>query len=710
MTVHSEPAAGRIELVDAWTAGLLDMSDFAPLGRAEAADLAGLLAGMLVAAVRATPPDVAAAHRAGVELVRRHAIGSGTLGRSLMAIGTHLPAAAGLRLDEAGMVALAAVQGAFAAGHLQAVRDLTLAEQEAIRRAESRARTRVQEALRASEARFRAVFADAGIGIGLADLEGRILEVNASFAGMLGYSPDELTGLMIADLLDTDEVAEMAALYQQIVSGEIGHARLEWRYQHRAGHWVWTNLTVSLIRAADGSPRYALAMVEDVSEQRSLRERLRHQALHDPLTGLANRVLFFEHLQLAVERQPGVVAVCYLDLDGFKSINDTLGHDVGDELLVAVGRRLDATVSGSGHLLARMGGDEFVVLVKGAPGADLAAAEREIAVVAADALEALAEPFTVRGHSLTLSASAGVVARRAGSTTAAELMKAADITLYWAKAEGRGRWAAYDEERNARQVARLLLSSTLPAALSRGEFILEYQPLIGLADGAVRGVEALIRWRHPTLGMVLPDRFIGIAEESGAIVQLGRWVLEEACQQAGEWHRAFPHLDLFMSVNLAVRQARESEIVSDVDSILSRTGLPAASLQLELTESALMGPAGRPLEALRALSARGVRIAIDDFGTGYSNLAYLRQLPVHGLKLAGSLMQPTGRPAAEIDPVLVALVNLAHTLGLTVTAEGVETQAQAEQLRDLGCDTAQGWYFARSMPAIGVTELLGRDS
>jgi EAL domain-containing protein (putative c-di-GMP-specific phosphodiesterase class I) len=354
-----------------------------------------------------------------------------------------------------------------------------------------------------------------------------------------------------------------------------------------------------------------------------------------------------------------------------------------------------------------MGGDEFVILVEDSSGTD-AAVE-----VAEAALAAVAEPVKIDSHQpLSVTASIGIVERQVHGTSPTEMMKAADTTLYWAKAEGRGRWALFDPVRGAHQLARAALAAALPGALDRGEFTLEYQPIVGLESGRLRAVEALVRWRHPELGMVPPDRFIGLAEETGMIVRLGRWVLEEACAQGARWHREFPDAQLVVSVNLAVRQANAPGIVEEVVGVLDRTGLPAAQLQLELTESAVMPTAGEPVRSLRGLAATGVRIAIDDFGTGYSNLAYLRRLPIHSLKLAGPFIE--GLRSGDLvdsasmadERIVDALVRLAHALGLTVTAEAVETSQQADLLRALDCDTGQGLLFGGATSAEDITARL----
>lgn len=441
------------------------------------------------------------------------------------------------------------------------------------------------------------------------------------------------------------------------------------------------------------------ALVARGQAQQALRAseaRFRYEAMHDPLTGLPNRALFADRLdQIFTHPQPEVrLGVCFVDLDGFKAVNDSFGHHVGDHMLVAVSERLGGFAAESGHLIARLGGDEFVILVESTTCAD------DVVKVADQVLNALGEPIHVSGHRLSVSASVGIVERPVSGTDPADLMRAADITLYWAKANGKARWALFDPKRNARDVARYKLSAALPAALDRDEFVLYYQPLVDLADGTIRGMEALVRWRHPRLGLLTPDRFIDLAEDTGLIVPLGSRLLELACLQAVDWLQMTPTAP-FVSVNLSVRQIRRAGLVADVAAILHHSGLPPSQLQLEVTESAAMGTDDETLHTLQALADFGVRLAVDDFGTGYSNLAYLRALPVHGLKLAGSFMQGLRSPG-EPDPtdvaILTTLVSLGRTLGLTITAEGIETAIQADRVRTIGCDLGQGWHFGRPQP------------
>ena len=702
-----DPSARR-RFVRAWMRAISGTS-YVPMDSREIEDFLLSLTDRLVRGFTRAPFDPSGPREVGRALVRAHFTGTDALGQTVAILGEYLLAEAeratpGCGVDVGQTSRLAAVQGALAAGFAEELRERTLVEQEAIRDAVLLARDEAEHALAQSEARFRALFEKAAVGIAIADVDGHILNANEALAGMLRCPADELVSCRISDFLHPEDAPSLQVAYTQMRLGERDHFRGEKRLVGRNGMPVWTQVAASLIRDGGGAPRYTVAMFEDVTERHRLHVRLRYQALHDPLTGLPNRALFVERLRevLANAGPHTRIGLCYLDLDGFKVVNDSLGHDVGDELLVTVGRRLDASVSQAGHLVARMGGDEFVILVEDSTGDD------QVIDLADRVLTGLAEPVRVRGHQLTVSASIGIVERPVAAASAAELLQAADITLYWAKSEGKGRWALFDADRNARQITRHTLSAMMPAALERDEFVVDYQPLVALSEGSLIGVEALVRWHHPDFGLIMPDRFVELAEETGLIVPLGRHVLALACGQASAWRSAAGDAAPFVSVNLAVRQCRDPGLVADVARILEDTGLEPGQLQLEITESAIMGTDDEALAALRLLSSMGVRIAIDDFGTGYSNLAYLRRLPVHALKIAGSFVEGlrSGDEAVVDTQIVATLVSLAHALGLAVTAEGVETRAQAHRLRSLGCDAGQGWLFARPGPPERISELL----
>ena len=661
-----------------------------------------VLAGTLLDAVAADKFDPTDPYDVGVALVAAHFTQVAALQQTVIVLGEQLgncPGAGGGRLTE--------MLGALTAGYARALRDRTLAEQERISAALFTARVAAEQARWNSEARFAAVFADSVIGIGVGDINGTILEVNRALCEMLGYTTEEFRQHPIWEFIHPDDSPGVWDQVKALLSGAADNVRLEKAYYRKDRAEIWTHLVLSLVRDPQGQPRFVVAMVENITERHRLQTRLAHQALHDPLTGLPNRTLFFDRLDaaLAAAGPDQTVGVCYLDLDDFKAVNDTLGHDTGDALLRAVAQRLGSELARDGHLVARMGGDEFVVLVEHRNGIE------HLERVAQTALDIVRRPVVLGGHQIVVSASVGIVQHNDTiASAAAELMQAADTTMYWAKAAGRDRYALFDAARHHGDVSRFALSARMPEALARGEFVVDYQPLVRLHDQQMIGVEALVRWQLPTGERLEPDRFIPLAEDTGLIVPLGRAVLAEACRQAAQWRATDPRMRLLMSVNLAARQVREPGLVADVVQILDDTGWPPELLQLELTESEFMGTTEGSLAVLRDLADIGIRIAIDDFGTGYSNLAYLRRLPVHALKLAGPFITRGTDGHDETDDVdleiVTTVVRLAHILGLTVTAEAIETSAQLTRLLRLGCDTGQGWHFARAVPPEKIPSLV----
>lgn len=440
----------------------------------------------------------------------------------------------------------------------------------------------------ASELRdHRAAFNAAALPMGVIDGRGHVVRANDALGGLLGAPAAVLTGRQASELLDLASDERTWHAYREVLLGRRSRFRCARRLKHPDGRFLWAEITVVPMTGASATePARVLLTVADVSDRRELQERLRHLQMHDPVTRLPNRTLFFERLATVLETPPyqddsmparrqARIGLCYLDLDGFKAINDTLGHRTGDRLLAAVAARLtdcaenDASRNAGGNrLVARLGGDEFAVLVEDSAGTE------ELTDLARSVLAALQQPFDLAGQRLSVSASIGVVERVAAGTSPTGLMQAADTTLYWAKADGRARWTLFDPERNAHRMTRQSLSSTLRPAVERGEFTLEYQPLVGMADGVLRGVEALVRWNHPQFGVLPPNRFVQIAEEDGSIVQLGRWILRTACRQARRWQLDHPdEPPLFISVNVAVRQVWDSDLVADVAEILTETGL-----------------------------------------------------------------------------------------------------------------------------------------
>jgi diguanylate cyclase (GGDEF)-like protein/PAS domain S-box-containing protein len=662
------------------------------------------LARRLSQALRTRTLDADEGRAVGAALVGAHCTDPEALSRSLDCVDAYLVLYCGEGGDqEESRARSARLQHAMAAGFAEALRERTLAEQEAISAAALKAQGVVAQALHATEARFRAVFEGAAIGIGIADLAGNILQVNGALLRMFGLQEGNFQARNVKEWTHPEDAPQTWTLYDELVRGEREHYHLEKAFYRPDGTVLWTNLTVSLLRDADGDPQYQLALMEDTTERRLLNLRLRYEATHDALTGLPNRTFFFERLEKALGAGEGQrFGLCYLDLDGFKTVNDSLGHAAGDRLLVEVADRLQGCATAPGEMVARLGGDEFVALTTGPD------TEREVDELAARIMNALVAPISIDGRELTVRGSIGIVEGPAGERSPAEVLRSADITMYRAKSAGGNRFELADEEADARAITRHGLTTALPAALDRGEFFIEYQPLVHLGDGSVRGAEALVRWLHPQHGVLGPDRFIPLAEHTGLIVPLGRWVLEQSIRQAREWRER--HADagpLRINVNLSPCQLTHPGLVQDTVDILERAGVAPQALCLEVTESALIGADDDLLKPLRRLAEMGVDIALDDFGTGYSNLANLRRLPVSVLKLDRSFTQSMQQfPADPVDLKIVeGIVSLAHSLDLAVTVEGVETGAQAEQLRILGCDTAQGWYYARPGPPDRLHEL-----
>jgi diguanylate cyclase (GGDEF)-like protein/PAS domain S-box-containing protein len=573
------------------------------------------------------------------------------------------------------------------------------------------ARTAAEQARWTSEARFQAVFATAAIGIGIAGMDGSVLEVNDALCEMFGYTPDEWTKQSVFQFVHPEDAPGIWVEVDRMLSGQMDHMRLEKSYFRKNGTQIWTNLVLSLIRDADGEPRYLVGMVEDITEQHRLQTRLRHQALHDPLTGLPNRTLFFEQLDAALNADVPGLGVCYLDLDGFKAVNDTLGHDVGDELLQTVARRLESELGRDGHLVARMGGDEFVVLVEAkdqdGPDYDAEAFREELRRIAWCALDTVRRPIRLGSNRIQVSASVGVVERGDGGSGSAELMKAADTTLYWAKNDGRDRFALFDADRHRNDVHRFALSARMPDALANGEFGVEYQPLVRLSDQRLVGVEALVRWQLPDGQRLGPDHFIPVAEETGLIVPMGEWVLREACRQLASWRRGgIVGPDIRMAVNVSARQLSHLALPQTVADALTDSGLDPTALCLEITESAVVQDTDVALRSLNAIKELGVVIALDDFGVGFSSLSQIREMPpVDLIKLDRSFTAGLGRNDSDAA-VVTAVLSLANSLGLTAIAEGVETEDQLGRLRLLGWEVGQGFYFARPQAPADIEDVL----
>ncbi|MEO8423466.1 MAG: EAL domain-containing protein [Actinomycetota bacterium] len=560
--------------------------------------------------------------------------------------------------------------------------------------------------LQQSEARFASLVKNSSDVVTVIEPTTVIRYASPSASRLLGSGPEELEGTRFIDRVHQDDKTRVLSFLTSAGDGEGDTALLEFRLRHRDGTYLATEtLRTSLLH--DPNVKGIVLNTRDITERKQFEEQLQHQAFHDPITNLANRALFRDRVLHAIERQERdhkPIAVLFMDIDDFKTINDSLGHAAGDGLLLEVGERLRKALRAA-DTAARLGGDEFAILLEDG-GEGIQAAD-----VAERIMQMLEEPFSLEGKEVFVRASVGIAvseeAGEGGEEEAAEaLMRNADVAMYMAKEKGKGRYQVFEPAMHDTALRRLELKADLQRALEHEEFILHYQPVIELDSGRITGVEALIRWIHPDRGIVQPLEFIPLAEETGLIVPIGRWVLREACRYTVDLQSEFPMDPPFhMAVNLSARQLARPEIVDEVRDILAETGLTAASLTLEITESMVMQDMELAIERLNQLKELGVLLAIDDFGTGYSSLNYVRRFPVDILKIDKSFIDEVA-DGGESSALTAAVIELAGILNLKPVAEGIERADQLERLMELKCDMGQGYFFARPLAPRALRTLL----
>jgi diguanylate cyclase (GGDEF)-like protein/PAS domain S-box-containing protein len=547
---------------------------------------------------------------------------------------------------------------------------------------------RTQHSLRDQEASFRKLFLENPQPMWVFDLEDlRFLEVNAATIEHYGYTREEFLSMRVTDIRPPDDVR--AFLDEIAIAPALQHSPVSWRHVLKDGRTIEVDITAHRL---DFQGRAAmLTAVQDVTERNGLERELRHRAFHDALTDLANRSLFAnrtEHALARGARNNSPIGVVVIDLDGFKTVNDSLGHSVGDELLFAVGNRLRSAVR-PGDTVARLGGDEFAILLEDEPTIEHLGDQAE------RILRALAEPFELAGKSLIVTASAGVTLNRPGDGPE-ELIRNADMAMYLAKRDGKSCVRRFEPALHHAALDRLELEADLRRALQRDELVVHYQPTVQLTTGAISGFEALVRWQHPRRGLLGPLEFIPLAEETGLIIEIGRWVLDQAARQARRWQQTHATDALTMSVNLSARQLRDPHLLDDVANTLRESGLAPHCLILEITETVLMDNTDAAIDGLHQLKALGIRLAIDDFGTGYSSLNYLRSLPVDIVKIDKVFIDGVAVDK-EARGLIKAILSMADTLDLQTVAEGVESRDQANRLQQLGSALVQGFYYARPL-------------
>ena len=551
-------------------------------------------------------------------------------------------------------------------------------------------------ALQESEERFRSAFDYAAIGMALVAPDGRLLQINRSLCEILGYTEEELLATDYQSITHPDDLPTTLVQMDQLHRGVSPAFQLEKRYQHKLGHTVWVLLTVSLFRDQQSKSSRFIFQIQDITDRKRAEDRLLHDAFHDGLTGLPNRALFVDHLKLAIERSKRggeeFFAVLFLDLDRFKVINDSLGHMVGDQLLIGIARRLEMCLR-PGDTVARLGGDEFTILLE-----DVREAE-EITQVADRLQQELSLPFNIGGHEVFTTVSIGIAPSTLGYDQPENLLRDADTAMYRAKSLGKARHEVFDTAMHDSAMDMLQVETDLRRAIERDEFYVQYQPIVSLETGRLRGFEALVRWRHPVRGTISPVKFIPVAEETGLISIIGQKVLRESCRQLREWQQQYPEAQsLSVSVNLSSKQFTQNDLMSQIREILRETGLKPECLHLEITESAVMENTENAIAMLKELRSLGVKLSIDDFGTGYSSLSYLHRFPFDTLKVDRSFVGRMEEQSDNAEIVRTILV-LAHNLGMDVVAEGVETEEQLAILRGMNCQCGQGYLFSKPADA-----------
>ncbi|MCV0403844.1 MAG: EAL domain-containing protein [Chloroflexi bacterium] len=548
-----------------------------------------------------------------------------------------------------------------------------------------------------SDQRFRSLVRNSSDVILILADDGTITYQSEAVHRVLGYEPGERVGHSLFEIIHPEDLAAARATFQELLRSPELVRTLEGRARHADGSWRYIEV---MARNLTDDPAVGGIVVNyrDITERKDLERQLLHEAFHDPLTGLANRALFIDRVQHALaKRGPRSVAVLFLDLDDFKTINDSLGHAAGDQVLTAVAERFRGALRPE-DTVCRLGGDEFAILLETSdPALFTTVAER--------LTDALRSPFEVVGKQVHLAGSIGIALSGPETGSADELLRNADVAMYTAKSRGKGRTELFEASMHAAALNRLELKADLEQAIARGELRLRYQPVFDLQRGELSGFEALLRWRHPVRGEVMPNDFIPLAEETGLIVPIGEWVLEQACRQAQAWN-ATGARPLHVSVNISPRQVQDPSITTAVRAALENSGLDPVSLIVELTESGLMQDDEGRLHELKAL---GVHIALDDFGTGYSSLSYLSRFPIDILKIDQSFVAQL-RPGVEEPALVRSVIQLGAAMGLFTVAEGIEDQHQLERLRELGVSYGQGYLLARPLDPIAATRLVVDDS
>jgi diguanylate cyclase (GGDEF)-like protein/PAS domain S-box-containing protein len=563
-------------------------------------------------------------------------------------------------------------------------------------------RARLEEAMRESEERYALAARGANDGLWDWNLKSGEIYFSERWKSMLGFEDGEIKNSTEEwfKRVHSEDFEALKAQLSAHIEGEVPHFEMEHRMLHRDGSYHWMLARGMAVRDSQGNATRIAGSQTDITERKQVEEQLLHDAFHDVLTGLPNRALFMDRLSQAIERAKRhpeySFAVFFMDLDRFKLINDSLGHMIGDQLLVGIAKRL-AGCTRSGDTVARLGGDEFTILLDDIN--DMADAVN----MAERIYDELKEPFNLEGHDVFTSASIGIALSTLSYVKPDDLLRDANTAMHRAKSQGKARHQVFDDTMHSHAVELLKLETDLQRPRVCEEYRVHYQPIVSLETGRVTGFEALVRWQHPERGLIFPDEFIAVAEETGIIVSLDNWVMREACRQTALWQKRFPGLTI--SVNLSPKQFLHADLVPEVERVLAETGLAAACLKLEITENVLMSNAEVVQQTLSKIRALGVELYLDDFGTGYSSLSYLHRFPIDVLKIDRSFVSRIGAEG-ENSEIARAIVTLAHGMGLSVIAEGIEKDVQLSALRSLSCKYGQGNLFSMAVAASEAEKLI----
>ncbi|SMC70118.1 putative bifunctional diguanylate cyclase/phosphodiesterase [Lentzea albidocapillata] len=629
------------------------------------------------------------ARQVGRSMVEHDFIASATLEHSLTFLGEHTP------VTPAQLAALAA-------GYAEGLRDRTLDQQELSRTAAITTMRRAEAAVRASEAKFRAVFESSAFGIIVSGLKGKIIDVNEALLAMLDYRHEDLRRMSGRDIVHPDDRAGLRELTKQLIASEHDNIRVEKRMVRSDGETIQTHMAISVVREEDGTPPYLVTMIENMSEMRALQTQLVRQSLNDVQTGLPNRAQFLGWLEgVAGSKGPETLALVQVDIDGFRGVNDAFGHEAGNRVLMHVATHLRAVFSEGVAKVARIGDDEFGVLVKDPQDV------RSVVALVEDFTARLEEPIWIGSHGVGVTTSVGIVARAARGGDSTDLLRAADVTVGWAKRDGKAQWALYDHERDVHDKERYALAASIPGALEEGQFRVDYLPVHSLADGSVLALEAKIVWDHPERGVLCLDTFLDQSSNNGMVVRLMHWALEAACRHAADWHLALGSRMPALSIDLPPRLCQEPELVAEVARVLERTGLPATLLRFELHEHLPALLNDEQLDELTILAERGIGLVLDQMNGGNVGVDRLRQLPLSGVKFTGTVVHGLDEGANRVEEsASVALLRWATLLKLPLYAEDVRTPAEAARLAKLGVTGGQGAHFGPALSASEVSALL----